>query len=104
MGTPLQASPEMGMLPVLELPVVPAVALVLPPMPELLLCPAAPAEFAEPPLLERAPALPIVCELGSMVLLGGSLQAIATPTKSAAKQAMELNLLRIFPHFTVGQP
>ena len=98
MGRPLQASPETGTLPVLALPVVPAVPLVLPPVPVLLVLPALPAEVAEPPLLERVPALPVAfgLALGSMVLPCGSLQATAMPTSNVAKQAMELERLRMF--------
>ena len=80
------------------LPVVPAAALDLPALPAALLdLPAVPVEFAEPPLLERVPALPVGCELESMLLpRGGSLQAIATPTNNVAKPAIVLERLRMF--------
>ena len=56
-----------------------------------------PDEFAEPPLLDRVPALPVGCGLGSILLpRGGSLQAIATPTNSVARPAIVLERLRMF--------
>src|SRR6188768_2275634 len=96
MGRPLQASPEMGELTV-ELPLLPALAAVFPAFPALLVLPAVPFELAPPPLLEYVPALALAWELGSMALPCGSLQAIATPTNRVAKQAMELERLRMFP-------
>ena len=93
MGKPLQASPETAVLPELVPPTAPAVAPVLPAVPAVPVLPPRPAEVAEPPLLDCVPAL--ACELGSMVLPGGSLQAIATPTNSCAKRAIELECLRM---------
>src|SRR6478736_1397254 len=96
MGRPLQASPEIGVLTVLELPLPPEVALAFPALPALFDLPALPVELVEPPLLERVPAFAFAWELGSMVLLCGSLHATATPTNSVAKAAMELERLRMF--------
>jgi hypothetical protein len=92
----LQASLGTLVPPVVGLLVAPAVVLSRP---------ALPAVVAEPPLLERAPAL--ARAFGSTVLLLGSLlQANATPISSVADKVIELDRrrVRILPHLTVGQP
>jgi hypothetical protein len=98
MGRPGQAS--LG-TPVPSVParlLAPAVAA----LPAPLALPPLPVETADPPLLEREPALVAGCK--SMVLPGSSPQPFTPRTSNVTTRAIELERLRMFPHFTVGQP
>ena len=95
MGRPLQTSLDAPAPPVPALLVEPAVG----PRPALA---DEPPELAEPPLVECVPAA--AGPPGWTVLPSSELHALAAPTSKVTIKAMELGRVRMFPHFTVGQP